>query len=88
MYVDENTLFKAYKALTRCGLSDDQALDVVNEVMNAGVYFREAPPPHMLTKGGIMKGNISGALIFASGAMFGAALVIFAQAPSAATPKK
>ena len=37
----EDTLRKVYEALDVLGIEGDQALDVVNEIMNRGIVFRE-----------------------------------------------
>jgi hypothetical protein len=40
-YTDEDTLFKARDAMQKQGLSEAQAMDVINELLNAGILFRE-----------------------------------------------
>jgi len=37
----EGTLRKVYEALSVLGIDGNQALDVVNEIMNQGIVFRE-----------------------------------------------
>ena len=37
----EGTLRKVYETLDVLGIEGDQALDVVNEIMNRGIVFRE-----------------------------------------------
>ena len=39
--VYHDTLDKVYGALRKTGLSETQAMDAVNEMLNAGVLFRE-----------------------------------------------
>lgn len=38
---DETTLTKVHTALAGTGLNDGQILDIVNELQNAGILFRE-----------------------------------------------
>lgn len=37
----EGTLRKVYEALDVLGITGDQAVDVINEIMNRGIVFRE-----------------------------------------------
>lgn len=43
-YHDENTLAKVYAAFDEASISERRALEVINCVMNKGVYFREKDP--------------------------------------------
>ena len=38
---DDQTLLKARKALIQSGLTEEQADQAINEVLNAGLLFRE-----------------------------------------------
>lgn len=38
---DEGTLHKVYDALSRAEVTGQQAIDAVNQMMNAGILFRE-----------------------------------------------
>lgn len=38
----QGTIFKVYDALKAAGLAQQQALDAINLMQNAGIYFREA----------------------------------------------
>lgn len=38
----QETMYKVYDALKEAGLTRQQALDAINEMQNAGIYFREA----------------------------------------------
>lgn len=43
-YHGEETLGKVYTVLKNMGLDDQQTIDAVNEMQNAGIYFRERQP--------------------------------------------
>lgn len=43
MYHDDKTLNKVLNALSDAGLTEQQVLDAVNSMQNAGIYFRESP---------------------------------------------
>lgn len=38
----QGTIYKVYDALKDSGLTRQQALDAINQMQNAGIYFREA----------------------------------------------
>lgn len=40
--VDQGTMFKVYDALKDSGMSQQQAVDAINQMQNHGIYFREA----------------------------------------------
>jgi hypothetical protein len=39
--MDEDTLKKVYRALIFSGLSDNQATNAINNILNSGIIFRE-----------------------------------------------
>lgn len=40
-YHDDQTMTKVYQALIDTGLIEQQAMDAINSMQNAGIYFRE-----------------------------------------------
>lgn len=38
----QETMYKVYDALKEAGLTQQQAFDAINQMQNAGIYFREA----------------------------------------------
>lgn len=44
VYFTEETLFKAYKAICRAGVTPEFAEKIINEMQNAGILFRERVP--------------------------------------------
>ena len=40
-YFDENTMFKVYDAIMRCGHDDLMAREIINTLQNSGILFRE-----------------------------------------------
>jgi len=43
LYHDQDTMWKVHEALRRAGLTGTQAINVVNDMQNQGILFREAP---------------------------------------------
>lgn len=41
MHHDDNTLYKVLYALQRAGLSTTEATEVITDMQNQGIYFRE-----------------------------------------------
>lgn len=44
LHHDENTLRKVYEGLLKAGIFGQQAVDVVSEIQNQGILFRERKP--------------------------------------------
>jgi len=44
LYHDDKTLFKVAEALLKAGCTNTQATDAINEMLNAGILFRESFP--------------------------------------------
>lgn len=57
VYYTEETLFKVYKAIRRAGVTEEFAEQIINEMQNDGILFRERIPPIIKPKTIITRGS-------------------------------